>query len=132
MTTFDQQVTANKQWFASSRFAGIVRLYSAREVAEQQGTIAGDYAVARQAAEEFYARLRELFEQRKQITTFGPYSPGQAVTLKRIGIDGFSLGGSWSGLGELPAQSSARRGSRARPRTSGGRQKPALRARTDE
>ena len=37
--------------------------------------------------------LRELFEQRKQITTFGPYSPGQAVTLKRMGIEGIYLGG---------------------------------------
>ena len=75
-TTPDQQVEAARQWFASPRFAGIVRLYSPRQVAEQQGTIPGDYAVARRAAEEFYARLRELFEQRKQITTFGPYSPG--------------------------------------------------------
>src|SRR5271157_3238412 len=93
MTIFDQQVAATKQWFASPRFAGIVRLYSPREVAEQQGTIRGDYTVARRAAEEFYARLRELFEQRKQITTFGPYSPGQAVALKRMGIEGIYLGG---------------------------------------
>jgi isocitrate lyase len=93
MTTFNQQVTAAEQWFASPRFAGIVRLYSPREVAEQQGTISGDYTVARRAAEEFYLRLRELFEQRKQITTFGPYSPGQAVTLKRMGIEGIYLGG---------------------------------------
>jgi isocitrate lyase len=93
MSTFDQQVAAAKEWFASPRFAGIVRLYSPREVAEQQGTIPGDYTVARRTAEEFYARLRELFEQRKQITTFGPYSPGQAVTLKRMGIEGIYLGG---------------------------------------
>ena len=93
MTAFDQQVAAAKDWFASPRFAGIVRLYSPREVAEQQGTIFGDYTVARRAAEEFYARLRELFEQRKQITTFGPYSPGQAVSLKRMGIEGIYLGG---------------------------------------
>jgi isocitrate lyase len=93
MTTFNQQVVAAEQWFRSPRFAGIVRLYSPREVAEQQGTISGDYAVARRAAEEFYMRLRELFEQRKQITTFGPYSPGQAVTLKRMGIEGIYLGG---------------------------------------
>jgi isocitrate lyase len=93
MSTFDQQVAAAKQWFASPRFAGIVRLYSPREVAEQQGTISNDYTVARRTAEEFYARLRELFEQRKQITTFGPYSPGQAVALKRIGIAGIYLGG---------------------------------------
>ena len=90
---FDQQVAAAKQWFASPRFAGIVRLYSPRQVAEQQGTIEGDYTVARQAAEAFYARLRELFQQRKQITTFGPYSPGQAVMMKRIGMEGIYLGG---------------------------------------
>lgn len=93
MTTFEQQVAAAKEWFASPRFAEILRLYSPREVAEQQGTILGDYSVARGAAEEFYARLRELFKQRKQITTFGPYSPGQAVTLKRMGIEGIYLGG---------------------------------------
>ncbi len=93
ITTFEQQVAAAEKWFASPRFGGIVRLFSAREVAEQQGTIPSDYAVARRAAEEFYARLRELFEQRKQITTFGPYSPGQAVTLKRMGIEAIYLGG---------------------------------------
>jgi len=93
MSTFNEQVAAAEQWFASPRFTGIVRLYSPREVAEQQGTISSDYTVARRTAEEFYARLRKLFEQRKQITTFGPYSPGQAVTLKRIGIEGIYLGG---------------------------------------
>jgi isocitrate lyase len=49
--------------------------------------------VATQAADAFYARLRELFEQRKSITTFGPYSPGQAVAMKRMGIEGIYLGG---------------------------------------
>jgi isocitrate lyase len=93
MATFEQQVTAAKEWFANPRFAGIVRLYTPREVAEQQGTISNDYTVARRTAEEFYALLREMFEQRKQITTFGPYSPGQAVTLKRTGIQGIYLGG---------------------------------------
>ena len=92
-TTFDQQVEAARQWFTSPRFAGIVRLYSPRQVAEQQGTISGDYSVARRAAEEFYPRLRELFAQRKQITTFGPYSPGQAVMMKRMGMEGIYLGG---------------------------------------
>jgi len=93
MTAFDQQVAAAEQWFLSPRFAKIVRLYSAREVAEQQGTIATDYTVARRTAEEFYQLLRTLFGQRKQITTFGPYSPSQGVTLKRMGIAGIYLGG---------------------------------------
>lgn len=93
MTTLDPQLEQAKQWFVSPRFAGIVRLYSPREVAEQQGTISNDYAIARRTAEEFYALLRDLFEKRKQITTFGPYSPGQAVTLKRMGIEAVYLGG---------------------------------------
>jgi isocitrate lyase len=81
------------EWFASPRFEGITRLYSPDDVAEQQGTIAADYTVARQAAEAFHARLRDLFQRRQQITTFGPYSPGQAVAMKRMGIDGIYLGG---------------------------------------
>src|SRR5216684_3116868 len=93
MNPVEKQVAAASDWCASPRFAGILRLYSPREVAEQQGTIQTDYAVARQAAHDFYARLSELFKQRKQITTFGPYSPGQAAAIKRMGIEGIYLGG---------------------------------------
>jgi len=93
MSAVEKQIEAIGKWFDSPRFKGIIRLYSPGDVAEQQGTIHGDYAVARAAAEGFYARLRELFAQRKQITTFGPYSPGQAVTLKRLGIEAIYLGG---------------------------------------
>ena len=92
-TAAERQIEAARQWFESPRFAGIVRLYSPRQVAEQQGAIQDDFTVARQAAESFYPRLRELFEQRKQITTFGPYSPGQAVMMKRLGMEGIYLGG---------------------------------------
>ncbi|MCK6546661.1 isocitrate lyase ICL2 [Myxococcota bacterium] len=90
---FDAQVAELKRWFESPRFSGIRRLHSAREVIEQRGTINNDYTVAREAAEGFYTRLRELFGQKKCITTFGPYSPGQAVTMKRMGIEGIYLGG---------------------------------------
>ncbi len=93
MSTFDKDVAETRKWFESDRFKGITRLYSARQVVEQRGTIAHDHTVAREAAEGFYARLRELFAQRKSITTFGPYSPGQAVTIKRMGIEGIYLGG---------------------------------------
>ena len=83
MTQFDQQVEALQQWFDSPRFARVLRLYAARQVAAQRGGIAVDYTVAREAAAAFHARLRELFAERKSITTFGPYSPGQAVTMRR-------------------------------------------------
>lgn len=90
---FDQEVLETQQWFDSPRFAGIVRLYSARQVVEQRGTIRNDHTVAREAATAFHARLRELFAEKKSITTFGPYSPGQAVAMKRLGIEGIYLGG---------------------------------------
>ncbi|HMB68146.1 MAG TPA: isocitrate lyase family protein, partial [bacterium] len=93
MTPLEQLIAEAEEWFKSPRFDGITRLYSPRDVAEQQGTIRTEYPVARQAAEGFHARLRELFEQGKCITTFGPYSPGQAVTMKRLGIEGIYLGG---------------------------------------
>ena len=93
MSAFEPEVAATQKWFESPRFAGIIRLYTARQVVEQRGTIACDYTVAREAATAFYDRLRELFAERKSITTFGPYSPGQAVTLKRMGIEGIYLGG---------------------------------------
>jgi isocitrate lyase len=90
---FEQDVAAMQQYFDSPRFDGIIRLYSARQVVEQRGTIPADNPIAREAAEAFYPRLRELFAERKSITTFGPYSPGQAVTMKRMGIEGIYLGG---------------------------------------
>jgi isocitrate lyase len=93
MTSFEQDVAETQTWFESPRFAGMTRLYTARQVVEQRGTIAHDYTVAREAATSFYDRLRELFAERKSITTFGPYSPGQAVVIKRLGIEGIYLGG---------------------------------------
>lgn len=93
MTSFEEQVRTTQEWFDSPRFEGTTRLYSARQVVEQRGTIPRDYTVARRAAEDFYERLTQLFREKKSITTFGPYSPGQAVAMKRIGIEGIYLGG---------------------------------------
>jgi isocitrate lyase len=93
VSSFEQRVREVGEWFASPRFKGIVRLYSPRQVLEQRGTISAEFPVARKAAEGFYTRLRELFDAGKSITTFGPYSPGQAVTIKRLGIEGIYLGG---------------------------------------
>ena len=49
-TPFEQEVEAVRQWFASPRFKGLTRIYSAREIVEQRGTIRGDYSVAKGAA----------------------------------------------------------------------------------
>src|SRR5213596_1383108 len=91
--SFEQEINETQEWFDSPRFAGIVRLYTARQVVEQRGTIGHDYTIAREAAAAFYDRLCELFAERKSITTFGPYSPGQAVAMKLMGIEAIYLGG---------------------------------------
>src|SRR6202051_4706575 len=103
MTSFDDEVAATQEWFDSPRFCGITRLYSARQVVEQRGTIPHDYTVAREAATAFHQRLRQLFGEKRCITTFGPYSPGQAVTLKRMGIEAIYLGG-WATSAKGSAQ----------------------------
>ena len=92
-TSFELEVQKMQQWFTGPRFEGVTRVYSAREVVEQRGTLSGDYTVARVAAEGFWARLRELFGQGKSVTTFGPYSPGQAAAMKKAGIEAIYLGG---------------------------------------
>ena len=93
MNSFAQEVSNTQAWFEAPRFEGITRLYSAHQVVQQRGTIRNDYTVAREAAEAFHVRLREHFEADTCITTFGPYSPGQAVTMRRMGIEGIYLGG---------------------------------------
>jgi isocitrate lyase len=93
MGSFEDEVEATRCWMEGERFAATTRLYTPRQVVEQRGTVLTDYPVARNAAERFYSRLRELFVQGRSITTFGPYSPGQAVAMKRAGIEAIYLGG---------------------------------------
>jgi isocitrate lyase len=93
MPTFDEDVLAMQRWFELPRFDTIKRLYTAREVVEQRGTIRDEHSVARDTAAAFHARLRELFVTRKCMTSFGPYSPGEAVAMKRMGLEGIYVGG---------------------------------------
>jgi isocitrate lyase len=93
MGAFEDEVERLREWMSSERFAATTRVHTARQVAEQRGTVPQDYTVARNAAEQFYDRLRELFAEGRSITSFGPYSPGQVVQMKRAGIEGIYLGG---------------------------------------
>jgi isocitrate lyase len=92
-TAYEDELEATRRWMTGERFSGTTRLYTPRQVVEQRGMIETDYPVARNAANRLHARLRELFAAGRAITTFGPYSPGQAVAMKRAGIEGIYLGG---------------------------------------
>jgi isocitrate lyase len=91
--SFGSELDSAQRWMRDERFAGLVRLHSARQVLEQRGTIETDYPVARGAAARLHRRLRELFAEGRSITTFGPYSPGQAVAMMRGGVEAIYLGG---------------------------------------
>ena len=93
MKEFLNEVQTTAEWFATPRFKEITRLYSPRQVVEQRGTIRQDYSIAKRASREFYDYLRQLYAGGKSITTFGPYSPGQVIMMKQMGIKGIYLGG---------------------------------------
>lgn len=93
MGEFEDEVQQVRGFQQGARFAGTRRVFTPRQVAEQRGTIEQDYTVARDAADEFHALLREKYGKGESITSFGPYSPGHAVQMKRAGIEGIYLGG---------------------------------------
>src|SRR5688572_16921776 len=93
MNPLDSEISDTALWMAGCRFDGITRLHSARQVVEQRGAIRPDHADARNAAHKFHELLKRLFTVRRSITTLGPCTPGQAVALKRAGIEGIYLGG---------------------------------------
>src|SRR3990167_8518246 len=67
--SFESDMQEMKRWFDKPRFKDITRLYSEGQVVQQRVTIENDYPIARNASEEFYNRLRDLFSRREQITT---------------------------------------------------------------
>ncbi|WP_412535450.1 isocitrate lyase/phosphoenolpyruvate mutase family protein [Pseudobacteriovorax antillogorgiicola] len=90
---YNSQLEELKAWMNGPRFSEIKRLYTAKQVLEQKGSIVESFPIAQMAAEGFYELLRSKFSKGEAITTFGPYSPGQAVAIKRMGIEGIYLGG---------------------------------------
>src|SRR4249920_431196 len=66
-------------WFHSSRFRHITRLHTSAEVVSLRGSLQADYTVAKQSAIKLFEYLQRLFRDKKQETTYGPYSPTGAV-----------------------------------------------------
>ena len=47
MDALQTEINSTQEWFESPRFKEITRLYSARQVVEQRGSIHNDYSIAR-------------------------------------------------------------------------------------
>ncbi|HET9918048.1 MAG TPA: isocitrate lyase/phosphoenolpyruvate mutase family protein, partial [Candidatus Binatia bacterium] len=88
-----KELRDTEAWFHSERFRSITRLHTPYEVVALRGNLPEDYTAARQAAVKLYGYFQRLFEEKKQETTYGPFSPTGAVRAVMEGVKVLYLGG---------------------------------------
>ncbi|HEX9146352.1 MAG TPA: isocitrate lyase, partial [Candidatus Binatia bacterium] len=88
-----KELRQTEAWFQSQRFRQITRLHTPYEAVALRGNLQDDYTVARQAATMMYDYFQQLFKEKKQEITYGPYSPTGAVRAVMEGIRVLYLGG---------------------------------------
>jgi isocitrate/methylisocitrate lyase len=88
-----KELRETEAWFHGERFRDITRLHTPYEAVALRGSAPEDYTVARQAAVKLYDYLQRLFKEKKQETTYGPFSPTGAVRAVMEGIKVLYLGG---------------------------------------
>ncbi len=84
MTSFDQLVPAPR-----GRFDGIVRSYSADEVAGLRGSVVIEHSLARRGAE----RLWQMLHRDAPVRALGAVTGNQAMQMVRAGLDAIYLSG---------------------------------------
>jgi isocitrate lyase len=90
---WSKELRQTEAWFQSHRFRHITRLHTAFEAVALRSNLQEDYTVARAAATKMYDYFQYLFREKKQETTYGPYSPTGAVRAVLEGIRVLYLGG---------------------------------------
>jgi Isocitrate lyase len=93
MNSFDSEIGETARWLPVPRFEGITRLYSARQVVEQRGTIPTDYTVARMAAGAVLRSAPAALRRAQADHHLRPLFTRSGSGLKRMGIEGIYLGG---------------------------------------
>jgi isocitrate lyase len=88
-----KELRETEAWFQSERFSQITRLHTPYEVVGLRGSLQEEYTVARESAVKLYAYLQRLFKDKKQETTYGPFSPTGAVRAVMEGVRVLYLGG---------------------------------------
>ncbi|KAJ3064537.1 isocitrate lyase 1 [Podochytrium sp. JEL0797] len=81
--TFQQQTAAIKQGWATSRFAQIIRPYSAADVAIKRGTMAQDYASNTQA-KKLWGLLKTHHQNKTASRTYGALDPIQVIQMGKF------------------------------------------------
>jgi isocitrate lyase len=97
LVPFDEQVERLEERWASDRFDGIERPYSARDVVRLRGSILDDHATARLGAERLWDQITRGDEP---VRTFGALTGNQAVQMVRAGLQAIYLSG-WQVAGDM-------------------------------
>jgi isocitrate lyase len=95
--SFDDQVRQLEQRWASDRYRGIERPYSAQEVVRLRGSIREDHTVARLGSERLWRMIRY---GKEPVRTFGALTGNQAVQMVRAGLQSIYLSG-WQVAGDM-------------------------------
>jgi isocitrate lyase len=84
----DEVAALEKEW-ASDRWKGITRNYSAADVVRLRGTLHVEQSIARYGAEKLWKRLQDG----KHVPALGAYTGGQAVQMVKAGLEAIYLSG---------------------------------------
>ncbi len=88
-----KELRQTEAWFHGERFRQITRLHTPFETVALRGSLQEDYTVARQSAVKLFDYFQQLFKDKKQETTYGPFSPTGAVRAVMEGTKVLYLGG---------------------------------------
>jgi isocitrate lyase len=97
LVPFDDQVRQLEERWASDRYHGIERPYSARDVVRLRGSVLDDHATARLGAERLWDQITDGEEP---VRTFGALTGNQAVQMVRAGLQAIYLSG-WQVAGDM-------------------------------
>ena len=95
--TFDAQVERLEERWASERYRGIERPYSARDVVRLRGSVLEEQTTARRGAERLWQRI---VDEGEAVRTFGALTGNQAVQMVRAGLESIYLSG-WQVAGDM-------------------------------
>ena len=94
---FDEQVKELEERWATRRYEGIKRPYTAEEVVRLRGSIREDHTTARLGADRLWQLIRHGDEP---VRTFGALTGNQAVQMVRAGLQSIYLSG-WQVAGDM-------------------------------
>src|SRR5262249_60431778 len=84
-----REAAALQDEWASDRWAGVTRTYTAEQVVRLRGSVRVEHTLARQGAE----RLWELLHTEAHVPALGALTGGQAVEMVKAGLKALYLSG---------------------------------------